>query len=400
MLDGMTRLLDEGRLRVLFLSTHGHAISGDHQTHEKCLAWLKAKGAHIIAEHSVAGSYSGDGLIVASFDSALRFEVEISHRPIVPGTGDTASGETGPAAGQTAAADEARFVSYAQNGEDVLLWRALGSIQNGFYIDVGAYDPLKDSVTQAFYERGWHGINVEPVPSNASSFVRTRARDLTLMVAASNENGSRQFYEVEGSGLSSFDDRDLHLHRQAGWTVREHTVPTFTLAEICRLHAAPVIHFLKIDAEESELQVLEGADLTTFRPWIILVESVLPNSSQASHMAWESILFEAGYEFLFFDGLNRYYASREKAEAMRPHFNRPANPLDHFVTYREKCLEDKLASLFLTPPKTGGPSKAVTQLRQQVTELKAAVKQLETKLRYHAVNPARALKLWWDRPRP
>jgi hypothetical protein len=45
------------------------------------------------------------------------------------------------------------FVSYAQNFEDVMLWRALRDIKGGFYIDVGANSPGMDSVTKAFYDR-------------------------------------------------------------------------------------------------------------------------------------------------------------------------------------------------------------------------------------------------------
>ncbi len=56
------------------------------------------------------------------------------------------------------------FTSYAQNFEDVMLWRALRHIDQGYYIDVGAWSPELDSVTKAFYEHGWHGINVEPNP--------------------------------------------------------------------------------------------------------------------------------------------------------------------------------------------------------------------------------------------
>jgi hypothetical protein len=52
------------------------------------------------------------------------------------------------------------LISYAQNAEDVLLWRALGAVQDGFYIDVGANDPQEGSVTKLFYDAGWHGINV------------------------------------------------------------------------------------------------------------------------------------------------------------------------------------------------------------------------------------------------
>ena len=55
------------------------------------------------------------------------------------------------------------IVSYAQNFEDVMLHRALKNIDQGFYIDVGANDPEIDSVTKAFYDMGWRGINIEPV---------------------------------------------------------------------------------------------------------------------------------------------------------------------------------------------------------------------------------------------
>ena len=54
------------------------------------------------------------------------------------------------------------MISYAQNQEDVLLRREFPDCTNGFYIDVGANDPVWDSVTKHFYDRGWHGINIEP----------------------------------------------------------------------------------------------------------------------------------------------------------------------------------------------------------------------------------------------
>jgi hypothetical protein len=41
-----------------------------------------------------------------------------------------------------------------------MLWRALQQVESGFYIDVGANDPVVDSVTQAFYQRGWERIVV------------------------------------------------------------------------------------------------------------------------------------------------------------------------------------------------------------------------------------------------
>ena len=54
------------------------------------------------------------------------------------------------------------FVSYAQNFEDVILWRALKHVKEGFYVDIGAQDPVINSVSLAFYEHGWRGVHVEP----------------------------------------------------------------------------------------------------------------------------------------------------------------------------------------------------------------------------------------------
>ena len=63
------------------------------------------------------------------------------------------------------------FISYAQNFEDVILWRALKHVENGFYIDIGAQDPVIDSVSRGFYEKGWRGLHVEPtrpMPGNCA----------------------------------------------------------------------------------------------------------------------------------------------------------------------------------------------------------------------------------------
>ena len=49
----------------------------------------------------------------------------------------------------------------------------------GFYVDVGAADPEELSVTRAFYERGWSGINVEPRDEYFEKLILARPRDTT-----------------------------------------------------------------------------------------------------------------------------------------------------------------------------------------------------------------------------
>ena len=80
------------------------------------------------------------------------------------------------------------FISYSQNYEDLMLWRALKGLSNGFYIDVGAAWPNKDSVTKAFYISGWNGINIEPNPELFSELNLHRPRDINLQIAILKSN--------------------------------------------------------------------------------------------------------------------------------------------------------------------------------------------------------------------
>lgn len=70
--DQAIDLGSEGLLRFCFFSTHVYEITGNPLTHQQVLAKLKEAGAWILAEHDVFESFSGDGLIVASFEQIDR----------------------------------------------------------------------------------------------------------------------------------------------------------------------------------------------------------------------------------------------------------------------------------------------------------------------------------------
>ena len=224
------------------------------------------------------------------------------------------------------------FVSYAQNLEDVLLWRALQHVENGFYMDVGASDPAEDSVTKAFYDRGWHGINIEPVPEYHSRLVNSRLRDISLAIAAGQTDGELVLFDVPSiRGLATADENIAARYRDQGLEVVTLTVPVRRLARICEEFVAEEIHFLKIDVEGAEAEVLGGMDLQRWRPWIVLVEATVPNSQTASFEDWEPGLLGSGYRFAYFDGLNRYYVAEERADLL-PMLSIQPNVFDDFVT--------------------------------------------------------------------
>ena len=106
------------------------------------------------------------------------------------------------------------IVSYAQNFEDIMLLRALGDVENGFYIDVGANDPVKHSVTKLFYDAGWTGINIEPVEQWFLRLEAERPKDTNLQLAASTETGITTLYEIFDTGLSTSNRATAERHEK------------------------------------------------------------------------------------------------------------------------------------------------------------------------------------------
>ncbi len=238
------------------------------------------------------------------------------------------------------------LVSYAQNCEDILLWRAFADVPRGFYIDIGANDPNTDSVTRLFYEAGWHGINVEPVSSWQEVLQKERPRDINLVNLVGSGESTATFYEViEDTRLSTTDPEIAAGHeRDFGYHLRKYDVKCTTLAAICREHATEPIHFLKIDVEGGEFSVLQGMDFVNFRPMILVVEATMPCSAEECHADWEPLVLLHGYRFVLFDGLSRYYVANEHSELER-HFTSPANIQDSFITLSALQTREKMHDL-------------------------------------------------------
>ncbi len=239
------------------------------------------------------------------------------------------------------------MVSHAQNFEDVMLRRALGHLETGFYVDVGAWSPDLHSVTKTFYDLGWHGINIEPNPHLWQQYVQSRPRDTNLQMALSNTKTQAEMYFVSSSGLSSLDKNTATGYINDGYEVAPLLVNVDTLSNVLHVHATDRthqqkgIHFLKIDVEGLEAQVLTGMDWQAFRPWVVLVEATLPNSQIENHQTWENTVLSAGYHFAYADGLNRWYVATEHLNLM-PAFQYPPNVFDNYQLAQVVHLQAKL----------------------------------------------------------
>ncbi|MEK7471715.1 MAG: FkbM family methyltransferase [Patescibacteria group bacterium] len=194
-----------------------------------------------------------------------------------------------------------RTVSYAQNREDIYInWLLRGKVR-GFYVDIGASEPVHHSVTKYFYDRGWRGINIDPIRRNIDLLNQDRPRDINIQKGIGKDKGIVVFREYpEAGGLSTFS-KDM----QSEYTYKyiEYGVEIDTLKDTLNryLKNGQRIDFIKIDVEGLEHDVICSNDWKIYGSDLIIIES--------NHVFrdWHHTLKSAGYKEVFYDGLNEYF---------------------------------------------------------------------------------------------
>lgn len=206
-----------------------------------------------------------------------------------------------------------RVMSYAYKSEmeDVILYHVLKNEQDVFYIDIGCNDPVIGSVTKLLYDKlGARGINVDVDADMINLSRADRSRDICLQIAVGKEACDSMRFYAQGAigGLNTMVASNIRDDANYSFDIK-----MTTLKNICQEYVqdGQKIHFLKIDVEGAEKDVLLGADFEKYRPMIVVMESTLPLTNIPNYDDWEDILIAAKYHFVYSHGINRYYVADE-----------------------------------------------------------------------------------------
>lgn len=161
--------------------------------------------------------------------------------------------------------------SYSQCGEDMILNVILYNVKKGFYVDIGAFDPLDQSNTCFFYEKGWSGINIDAKPSSMKLFNVLRRRDINLEIPISDIQETLTYHMFQSSSFNSFDEEIAHnLKDKIINTKKLNTEKlSWVLDNYC---STKEIDFFTIDTEGFDLKVLKSNDWNKYRPKVIVTE--------------------------------------------------------------------------------------------------------------------------------
>jgi FkbM family methyltransferase len=164
-------------------------------------------------------------------------------------------------------------VSFAQEGEDLVLARLFEHQATGIYVDVGAHHPVRFSNTYLLHRRGWRGVNIDAAPGSMAAFEHMRPDDINLEVGITAREETRAFHVFDEPALNTFDsERARSLDRPPYKIVNVCDVRCAPLSNILREHAIGVIDLLSIDAEGFDFEVLQTVDWEVARPKVVITE--------------------------------------------------------------------------------------------------------------------------------
>ncbi|MCY1126806.1 FkbM family methyltransferase [Frigidibacter sp. RF13] len=202
-------------------------------------------------------------------------------------------------------------IRFSQYGEDTII-RKLFNRKEGFYVDVGAHHPFRQSNTAYLWCLGWNGVNVDANPKCIEIFRKVRTGDTNIWSAIVSEAvAARQthvdLYTARDLDLSATVSADLAGERGARTVT---SVPCTTLKRILADHAAGApdgVDFLNIDIEGLDEAAVEDIADWPVRPKVIALETYAPTIPEVLTTGIHERLTGAGYDYRYQIGLTSVY---------------------------------------------------------------------------------------------
>jgi FkbM family methyltransferase len=174
----------------------------------------------------------------------------------------------------------------------------------GYFVDVGANEPYKDSQSWHLEQAGWAGILVEPQPGLADALRAARTARVFQAACSSPRNANTTML-LHVAGPHSSLDPQLIAGAQRQGTIE---VPVRTLDSLLAEANAPApLDLLSVDVEGHEIEVLSGFDFARWQPRLILLEDHVGNLRKHRFMG------AAGYHLIRRTGLNAWYVPKDHA---------------------------------------------------------------------------------------
>ena len=218
------------------------------------------------------------------------------------------------------------YLSFSEFGEDQsVVFLFLSHFSNpatnkGFYVDLGAFDPIRSSNTYMLHLMGWRGMNVDANPEIISRYRRLRPNDINIASGVSDRNEVLPFHYFNVRGASSFDPKQVERMKKKRFReLKVEDIPCRDVNELLAeyLPKGSEINYLNIDLEGYDERVALHLDLERFRPEILTVELLTDDLIATVNHPVTQKMIQSEYRYLCRQGFTSFFVDERKARFMK-----------------------------------------------------------------------------------
>lgn len=234
---------------------------------------------------------------------------------------------------------------FSQFGEDKILDEIhTPTRKRGFYVDIGAFDPMKYSNTLRMNLFGWEGVNIDANEDSIKKFEKARPTDKNIYAAVTENNGTVNFFKAGKLGeVNTLSAKHRQKWQKRGIEYDAIQVPSRRLEDILDevVPEGQQIDFMSIDVEEAEMGVLNSNNWEKYRPNNICIEIHEDSMQDVKRTDKYRYIKEKGYEIYFFIKPTAYFVDT---------FNNLETDVSHVL------INSKHSETFIDLFKLGRPS--------------------------------------------
>lgn len=191
-------------------------------------------------------------------------------------------------------------------GEDIFVRRFFEKKNKGFYVDVGAYHPIKGSLTYNLYKKKWSGINIDLSQVSIDLFKLSRPKDINIRAAITDYDGETFYYE--NSPINQ--QNSLKENTDA----KKIQIDCFKLNTILENYKIKKIDYLNIDAEGNDLKVISTFNFKKFEPFLVSIEFNDYNINNLINSDINILMENNDYKLISKFGVSCFYIQKEQIE--------------------------------------------------------------------------------------
>lgn len=167
-----------------------------------------------------------------------------------------------------------KLKSNSQLGQDLKVLEYYDNLHGGFYIELGAFDGIGLSNTLLLQnEYDWTGVLIEPDRNTYKQLVNNRPGNLCVNVPVYGESNKIVTYVENNDPFLSGIQECLGERQKHAEAISTYKKKSKTLTQILNEFDVPEnIHYMSLDTEGSELDILKGLDFNKYKIGYIDIE--------------------------------------------------------------------------------------------------------------------------------